>query len=304
MTIIPKRKGRGKSEKTLALVDAARQILEEIHPASVRAVCYRLFVLKLIPDMGKNSTGGVSKQLVWAREQGIIPWEWIVDETREAERVSTWDNPEQIIRSAVKGYRKDYWTMQPRRVEVWSEKGTVRGTVAPVLHEHGVTFRVMHGYGSATSIYGIAQETLDDTKPLTILYIGDWDCSGMNMSEVDLPKRMERYGGEATIERIALEAADVGPDTKLPWFHADDKVTDSRYEWFVSRYGKRCWEVDALSPVVLRQRLADRITALLDIDAWNRAIDVERAETESMREIMSTYQSILRPAAKYSDGGN
>ena len=61
--------------------------------------------------------------------------------------------------------------MQPRRVEVWSEKGTVRGTVAPVLNEYGVTFRVMHGYGSATSIHGIAQETLDSTKPITVLYI-------------------------------------------------------------------------------------------------------------------------------------
>ncbi len=34
---------RGKAQKTLDLIDAAREILEGIHPASVRAVCYCLF---------------------------------------------------------------------------------------------------------------------------------------------------------------------------------------------------------------------------------------------------------------------
>ena len=33
----------------------------------------------------------VYRLLKEAREQGDIPWEWIVDETRELERVSTWD---------------------------------------------------------------------------------------------------------------------------------------------------------------------------------------------------------------------
>ena len=35
--------GRGKSSASLALIDAAARILEEIQPASVRSVCYRLF---------------------------------------------------------------------------------------------------------------------------------------------------------------------------------------------------------------------------------------------------------------------
>ena len=43
--------GRGKAQKSLELIDAAREILEEIQPASVRAVCYRLFVAGLIANM-------------------------------------------------------------------------------------------------------------------------------------------------------------------------------------------------------------------------------------------------------------
>jgi hypothetical protein len=47
----------------------------------VRAVCYRLFTMNIIDDMSKASTNKVSTQLTWAREQGVIPWSWIVDET-------------------------------------------------------------------------------------------------------------------------------------------------------------------------------------------------------------------------------
>ena len=74
---------------------------------------------------------------------------------------------------------------------MWSEKGTVRGTLAPVLNKYGVTFRVMHGYGSATALHAIAEASAVSDKPLTVLYVGDWDPSGLHMSEIDLPDRLE-----------------------------------------------------------------------------------------------------------------
>jgi hypothetical protein len=292
--------GRGKAAKTLALIDAAIKILNEIQPATVRAVCYQLFVKRLIESMSKNCTNAVSRQLVWAREQGLLPWEYVVDETREAERVSTWDNPDEIIRAAVNGYRRDYWQEQPERIEVFSEKGTVRGTLAPVLQKYGVTLRVMHGYGSATSMYDIAGESRGSEKPLTILYVGDWDPSGMHMSEVDLPSRLSRYQGMATIKRIALTAADVSP--ALPSFDVETKKNDPRYRWFVQRYGARCWELDAMSPVVLRERVEMEICAHLDLDAWEHATKVEAAEVESMHEFLTAWNNKSRPASKYPPG--
>ena len=66
--------GRGKHEKSWQLIEAAHAILAEIQPATVRAVCYRLFVGGVIPDMSKPSTQRVSTQLTWAREYGHIPW--------------------------------------------------------------------------------------------------------------------------------------------------------------------------------------------------------------------------------------
>src|SRR5919206_3454620 len=115
---------RGKTQRSLDLIDAASAILAEIQPATIRAVCYRLFVAGVIASMAKTNTNRVSTQLVWAREHGQLPWDWIVDETRAPEYAYTWDSPEQLIHSTIAQYRKDRWTLQPPRVEIWSEKGT------------------------------------------------------------------------------------------------------------------------------------------------------------------------------------
>ena len=94
--------GRGKSASSKRLIEAAHDILNEIQPATVRAVCYRLFTTAgLIDSMAKSNTSRVSTQLVYAREHGIIPWEWIVDESRGAERPATWRHPKEFAQLAI-----------------------------------------------------------------------------------------------------------------------------------------------------------------------------------------------------------
>ena len=271
------------------------EILREIQPASVRAVCYRLFTMGLIPDMSKGSTSQVSRNLVWARETGQVPWGWLVDETREAERISTWNNPDQIIDAAVRGYRRDYWQDQPCRIECWSEKGTVRGTLAPVLSEFGVTFRVMHGFASATAVNDIAEMSNESDKPLVALYVGDFDPSGRYMSDIDLPRRLERYGGKVHITRVALTTEDT---PGLPHFAVESKSADARFAWYVGEFGRRCWELDAMSPPLRRQRVRDAILAHVDGDFWNHAITVENTEVASMREFHAAWTNRIQGATQ------
>ena len=127
------------------------------------------------------------------------------DGDHELEKVSTWADPAEFVATVRRAYRKDHWAIQPNRVEVWSEKGTCRGTLAPVLHALGVGFRVMHGFAPATIVHEIAEMYGASNRPFIPLYVGDWDPSGLYMSEVDLPARLARYGGAAIeVKRIAL----------------------------------------------------------------------------------------------------
>ena len=240
------KKGRGRAKKSIDLIKAMYTFAKKAQPITGRGVGYKLFTAGLTPSMARNEMQKVYRLLKEAREEGIIPWEWIVDETRSLERTSTWDDPEQYARCVARSYRRDFWNQQPHRVEVWSEKGTVRGVLQPVLDEKAVGFRVMHGFTSATSVYDAAQD--DDGRDLIVLYVGDYDPSGMFMSEEDLPKRLSEYDGDhITVERIALtsdQVADLEP------FPATDKKKDPRYKWFRSNYGDRCWNSTRWTPTI------------------------------------------------------
>jgi hypothetical protein len=59
---------------------------------------------------------------------------------------------------------------QPKQVEVWSEKGTVRGVLWPVLSRLGVGFRVMHGFSSATSVWDASNIRIAKSATMTQRY--------------------------------------------------------------------------------------------------------------------------------------
>src|SRR5205807_10442739 len=168
----------------------------------------------------RKKTKRVSEQLTDAREAGMIPWEWVVDETRSIERSPSWRDPQQYLEVVGRAYRRDFWAQQPHRVEVWSEKGTVRGVLAPVLDHYGVGFRVLHGFASATTVNEIARET--DGRPLVALYTGDWDPSGLYMSEVEPPAPPARYrAGHVLLKPVAFSPGN-GGDPRVPRFSARD----------------------------------------------------------------------------------
>jgi hypothetical protein len=308
--------GRGRSRRSVELVEAARAILEEIQPASVRATCYQLFVRGLIDGMDKLNTNRVGSLLTRAREEGVIPWEWIVQEGRAIEGVPTWDDPADFAQWVQGLYARNKWACQPVRVIVVSEKGTVRGTLAPILDAFAVEFLPVGGYASATRVRELAE--LRQDKPLRLLYLGDHDPSGRGMSDLDLPRRLVRYASEdpadkdwsaaevahyaaawgLDVRRIALtvaDCADLGEDLGFP---ASDKDDDPRYAWFTDVHGPWCWELDAMNPTVLRERVAGAIQAEIDLGQWERYVAAERLERASIEAAVRTWNGISRLASE------
>jgi hypothetical protein len=278
-------KGRGMAQRSLDLIEAMYTAAEAAQPITGRGIGYKLFTAGLIPSMARNEMQRVYRLLKEARERGEIPWEWIVDETRAIERTSTWADPAAFARCVARSYRRDFWNQQPVRCEVWSEKGTVRGVLQPVLDKYAVGFRVMHGFSGATTVYDVAQD--GDGRELNVLYVGDFDPSGMFMSAVDLPKRLSDYGGDhIVLTRVALRHHHV---SELPSFPATDKRKDPRYKWFRANYGDRCWELDAMDPNDLRDCVEEEIKELIEPVAWERCEVVNKAEQESLKTILGKW---------------
>jgi hypothetical protein len=120
-----------------------------------------------------------------------------------------------------------------------------------------------------------------------VLYVGDFDPSGMFMSEADLPARLSRYDGDhVELKRIALTSAHT---RGLPSFPATDKRADPRYKWFSSNHGDQCWELDALDPTALRDCVKQAIIGLIEPVAWQRCEVVNKAEQESLKTVLEQW---------------
>jgi hypothetical protein len=136
---------------------------------------------------------------------------------------------------------------------------------------------------------------------------GEVSPSGLHMSDQDLPRRLTEYGappiylmgdwgthipygtGSLSLCRLALTERDIRTGGLLS-FPAEDKRTDPRYRWYRAQGFARCWELDALSPAVLRDRLREAITSMIDKAVWNRALKVELAERQSLEEVLGTWR--------------
>ena len=85
-----------------------REIAEKLKPITGRGIGYQLFTRKLIDSMKEMPK--VYRALVNASMDGIIPYEWIVDETRGLEQVSVWKNGALFASNFF--YRRDLWQTQ------------------------------------------------------------------------------------------------------------------------------------------------------------------------------------------------
>jgi hypothetical protein len=190
---------------------------------------------------------------------------------------------------------------------------------SPGLAPLRIYFLPVGGYASATRVKELANLCGPDRKPLLLLYLGDHDPSGRGMSDQDLPRRLLRYANNIPAEkkwkdtlneisddvlarvsatqglqvrRIALTIEDTRNLGHDLGFSAEDKRDDPRYAWFVRAFGRRCWELDALNPNTLRDRVRRAVMAEMNLTEWQRYVTAETAERESITRTLQTWNSI------------
>jgi len=262
----------GKHTKTLEMLEAARAILAENHPMTVRQVYYQL-VSRQVLENNKGRYKAVSTLLVDARKSGEIPWDWIEDRLRRARTVGMWNDLSDFAETAGRAYRRDVWATQNNYLEVWLEKDALSGIFEDVLNDYGVTLNVGRGYDGWDSIRNAAGR-YGDGDNVTVLYFGDFDPSGEDMFR-SLGERLARFGCEPNIMKISLTFADVERYSLPPDF---TKATDTRSAAFVAKWGDLSVELDALPVVVLRERLVSEIEGRMDLEALAEVKRTESAE--------------------------
>ena len=286
------------TQDSLDLIQQANTIIGEYqrqgYRLSLRQLYYQFVSRDLIANNLKSykRLGGIISE---GRLGGLIDWDAIEDRGREYQLPNHWTTPEEIVRSAAESYRIDKWEGQPWHVEVMVEKDALSGVLEPVCRDLDIGFTANRGYSSSSAMYEAGkriEQAIDDAgKDVLILYLGDHDPSGIDMTR-DVLERLELFCRTSIeVKRLALNMDQVNqydpPENPA-------KLTDSRANAYIAQFGDSSWELDALEPRVLSEIVTRAVTTVRDEGAWAEAVAQEERERAVLKAIADQYEKVKK----------
>lgn len=269
--------GRAPRQHTRALWEAITAVAAGYDRVTVRQLFYRLVALGVV-EKTERAYKRVCDATVQMRLAGALPYHKIADGHRDRRTAACYHSLAGALEAWHEQYRRDYWRHQPVHVEVWCEKDALTGVILPVTLAYGVPYVATRGFPSLTLIYETAMDIVAAGKPATIFYFGDFDPSGLAISD-RLEADLRQHGAEVTVRRIALTPEQV-QRYRLPT--RPSKRSDSRYAGFVEQYGDRSVELDALDPAVLTGLVTESIESMIDPWNWRQAEVIEEQERRTL----------------------
>lgn len=254
------------------------EVLRDDHPQSVRHVFYRMTDPRLPEPVEKSDRGyrHVQDRCVKLRRSGAIPYGWIADMSRRGYFVSTFQGAGDFLRRMRGLYRADLWRDAEYRCEVWVESRSIASVLIDDCEELAVDLYPCGGFSSLSFVHAAAEEhnDSDDTRPIEVLYVGDYDPAGVLIDQA-----LERELREHLRPDIDLHFRRVGinpqqiEDYDLPT--KPRKESDRR-----SRQILETVEAEAMPSHVLREILRFEIELLLPVGALAAAKVAEQSERE------------------------
>lgn len=262
------------------------QYMAEGYSLTVRQVFYQLVARDMIPNEEKWYKK-IVRAISDGRLLGMIDWQAIEDRTRSLRSLPHWSSPKDIMESTIGNYRIDLWENQPLRIEVWIEKDALVGVISSICQEYRVPYFSCRGYTSQSSLWRAAKRiTRYNTlgQDVIILHLGDHDPSGLDMTR-DMQDRLCLLTREESFEvkRIALSMGQIDKYNPPP---NPTKITDTRAEEYINKYGHDCWELDSLEPKVIVDLVDKHILSHIDADAWAMAKEGEQEDINTLTEIV------------------
>lgn len=282
-----------KSAKIIEIADdIIREYQEQGYDLTLRQLYYQ-FVARDIIANRQSEYKRLGSIVSDARLAGMLPWDAIVDRTRQVRSNSHWDNPQEIIKTCANSFRLDTRADQPNYIEVWVEKEALAGIVGQAGEELDVPYFSCRGYVSLSAMWKASHRFLQARqggKDLHILHLGDHDPSGIDMTR-DIRDRLEMLNVRVNVHRIALNMDQVQQYSPPP---NPAKLTDSRCFSYIQKYGSQSWELDALDPSILDNLIHDHVNELTDDGLLLDAETKQRTYTLTLRQASRRWDEVVK----------
>ncbi len=89
----------------------------------------------------------------------------------------------------------------------------------------------------------------------------------------DIQDRLNIFGCTAQVKRIALNMDQVDKYSPPP---NPAKLTDSRSDGYIEKFGDDSWELDALEPSVIGTLITDEVMDVRDLKKWKKSFEAEK----------------------------
>lgn len=150
---------------------------------TLRQLYYQLVSRDIVPNKA-SEYGKLSNLLKEGRMSGQVDWDAIEDRLRKPSSPSSWESPKDIMKSAISSFALPRLAGQANYIETWVEKDALSGVLKRVTEPYHVPIMVNRGYSSVSAMYDAYlrfSSALLTGQKVTILYLGDFDPSGMDM---------------------------------------------------------------------------------------------------------------------------
>ena len=244
-------------------------------PTSARFLYYELVqrgVVSKVATGARRSDQIVHDALTDLREDGRVPWGWIVDETRTVESYTGHLTVKQGVLELLAQVDLDPWGSD-RAPMVLTESRSVAGVLRPTVADYRARVSATNGQCGGHLRTEIAPRLSGADR---VLYIGDYDLAG-NQIEENTRRVLEHVVGLLRWERLALTADQVTSYGLPPIVKHDRRYRDGRPHEAV--------ETEALSQTVIINILRARLTELLP-EPLGRVQEREERERARLRALL------------------
>ena len=248
-------------------------------PMTVRQVFYQATVRGIVGKLEVGYTK-VQTDLVQMRRAGVLPYDWLADNTRWQRKPDTFTSVQQALEETARFYRKALWADADAYVEVWLEKDALAGVVYPITSKYDAPLMVARGYASLSFLHSAAEyiNTLD--VPTHVYHFGDFDPSGVNAGEKIEQTLMEMApDAEIHFECVAVTLQQIRA-WDLPT--RPTKKTDTR----AKKFGDVSVELDAIEPDALRDLVEKVIQRHLPAHQFRILKEAEESEQELLTRLV------------------
>lgn len=236
------------------------------------------------PPKKRRPAQDISDALIDLRRAGHVPWDWIVDETRELVSWRSAETVAEYMRDTIDRARINAWNGEPAPLIICEARST-KGVLERIAGDYLAPITATNGQCGGFLRTDVAPHLISNSRP--VLYIGDHEVGGPADSiEANTQRVLEDYC-ERPIEwtRIALTQTQVDADSRLLKLVIDK--TDRRFKPPRHYLAVEC---EAVGQVALEQMLRSALDARLP-EPLESVLEREKQQRRAFAELLDR----LRP---------